>query len=54
MKCLKKFKSTPAIKLVSITHWESGAWAKYYREGVKEVPIPQEAIKDEYVKRFES
>jgi uncharacterized phage-associated protein len=34
--------------LVSITHWEKGAWAKIYVPGVKGIPIPDDAILQEY------
>jgi len=38
---------TPA-KLVSITHWSKGAWAKHYVPGIKGIIIPDQDIVDEY------
>lgn len=38
-------------KLVAITHWEEGAWAKNYIRGIRGIPIPNEDIMDEYRKR---
>jgi uncharacterized phage-associated protein len=37
-----------AGRLVSITHWRDGAWAKYYKPSVRGIKIPDEAIIDEY------
>ena len=45
-------KSVGAWKLVAITHWENGAWAKNYRAGASFIPIPKEDILDEYRKRI--
>ena len=41
-----------AGKLVSITHWEDGAWAKNYIPNTKGVPIPDEDIIVEYKQRL--
>ena len=35
-------------KLVTLTHWEKGAWAKNYIPGVRSIEIPDEDIKQEY------
>lgn len=42
----------PASKLVAITHWENGAWAKNYQPGVRGIIIPDEDIKEEYDARL--
>ncbi|MBV7255567.1 DUF4065 domain-containing protein [Pacificimonas sp. WHA3] len=39
---------TPAFKLVAITHWDKGAWAKHYRDGEFGRRIPKEDILNEY------
>ena len=38
-------------KLIAITHWDKGAWAKHYRPGVRGIEIPNSAIEDEYKER---
>ena len=38
-------------KLVAITHWDGGAWAKHYIPGMRGVAIPNNAIRQEYVDR---
>ncbi|MBS1091493.1 DUF4065 domain-containing protein [Gluconobacter sp. Dm-74] len=35
-------------ELVSMTHWENGAWAKHYVPGVRGIEIPQDDILEEY------
>lgn len=40
-----------AGKLVSITHWEKGAWARNYVPGVKGIVIPDADILNEYRER---
>lgn len=45
-------KYTPR-ELVAITHWDGGAWAKYYEPEVKGIRIPDGAILDEYHARTE-
>lgn len=35
-------------ELVSLTHWDGGAWAKNYVEGVKGIVIPRRDILQEY------
>lgn len=40
-----------APELVSITHWEHGAWAKHYKKGVKGISIPNQDIFEEYCTR---
>lgn len=42
-----------ASRLIAITHWTEGAWAKNYRPGLLGVVIPEEDILDEYEKRQE-
>ncbi len=42
-----------ASKLIGITHWEDGAWAKNYIRGGKGVVIPQDDIIKEFHKRKE-
>lgn len=37
-----------AGRLVAITHWKDGAWARYYQPEVRGIKIPDEAIIDEY------
>lgn len=37
--------------LVEITHWDEGAWAKYYIPKARNVTIPDEAILEEYRNR---
>ncbi|HEX3860359.1 MAG TPA: type II toxin-antitoxin system antitoxin SocA domain-containing protein [Stellaceae bacterium] len=44
---------TPA-QLVSIAHWQEGAWAKNYAPRAFGIQIPQKDIFDEYNKRVES
>jgi uncharacterized phage-associated protein len=38
-----------AGRLVSLTHWKDGAWAKYYQPDVRGIKIPDEAIINEYL-----
>lgn len=38
-------------QLVSITHWEDGAWARNYVPGERGIVIPDSDIKDEYQRR---
>ena len=40
-------------KLVAITHWERGAWAKHYRPGIKGIKIPESDILEEYREWFQ-
>jgi uncharacterized phage-associated protein len=40
-------------ELVAITHWKGGAWAKNYRPGALNIPIPDRDIFDEYRRRTE-
>ena len=42
---------TDPAKLVAITHWDGGAWAKHYRPGVRGITIPNEDIHQEYNNR---
>lgn len=37
-----------AGQLVSITHWNKGAWAKHYRQGALGITIPDADILQEY------
>ena len=43
--------SLPRNRLVAITHWEEGAWAKNYRPGIKGIVIPNADILAEFRKR---
>ena len=38
-------------KLVAITHWEQGAWARNYKAGSTGVRIPNKDIQEEYTTR---
>ncbi|MDE2991960.1 MAG: DUF4065 domain-containing protein [Chloroflexota bacterium] len=44
--------SKSTARLVAITHWEKGAWAKCYRSGVRGISIPNDAILKEYQARM--
>lgn len=44
----KRFLKYSGGDLVEITHWDDGAWAKYYTPRARNVTIPDEAILDEY------
>ncbi|MEN2988994.1 type II toxin-antitoxin system antitoxin SocA domain-containing protein [Tistrella sp. BH-R2-4] len=39
-------------QLVGVTHWERGAWARYYNPRVRGVLIPNDAIRSEYRERI--
>lgn len=39
-------------ELVDITHWQNGAWAKYYVPGNRYIGIPDAAIAQEYRDRL--
>ena len=41
-----------ASRLVAITHWKDGAWAKNYKPGVQGIIIPNEDILAEYKRRL--
>jgi uncharacterized phage-associated protein len=41
-------------ELVAITHWDGGAWAKYYEPNTKNIRIPDSAIFEEYKARTET
>lgn len=34
--------------LVAVTHWEKGAWARFYKSGMTNIVIPNSAILQEY------
>lgn len=38
-------------ELVSITHWDEGAWAEHYVPGARGIVIHNDAIKREYLER---
>ena len=40
-------------KLIAITHSDIGAWAKFYDPDYLNIEIPNEAIKEEYMRRAE-
>jgi uncharacterized phage-associated protein len=48
---LEATKGMSAGKLVSITHWKNGAWAKCFRPGTRGILIPNELIFEEYRER---
>jgi uncharacterized phage-associated protein len=41
-------------RLVAITHWDKGAWARHYDPGTRSAIIPNEDILDEYQERERS
>jgi len=43
-----KFLSWTPGQLVGVTHWNKGAWAKYYQPGVHGIQIPDKDILGEY------
>ena len=44
-------KNLTGAQLVSLTHWEKGAWYQRYRGGKRGIPIPDDLIKEEYSAR---
>lgn len=51
LKTLNDLPNKSPWKLVSITHWDGGAWAKNYEAGDYGCVIPKEDILDEYTAR---
>lgn len=51
---LSKLGKAGASRLVAITHWGRGAWAKFYQPGIRARAIPNEAILQEYKERLEN
>lgn len=49
--CADATRNTTASRLVAITHWDNGAWAKCYRPGVRGIIIPNALIAEEYQAR---
>lgn len=47
----EKLKNAPSGRLVQITHWKDGAWAKHYKPGMRGTIIPRKDIIQEYKKR---
>jgi uncharacterized phage-associated protein len=47
-------KSASPAKLVAVTHWEKGAWAKHYIPGARGIVIPNSDIAREYHDRIKS
>ena len=45
---LKSFPPGSGPKLVAITHWDNGAWAKHYRPREKNIVLPIADILEEY------
>ena len=41
-------------QLVNLTHWQNGAWAKFYRPSTRGISIPNQAIADEFRARQQS
>lgn len=48
---VKQFAHAAPGRLVAITHWDEGAWAKCYHPGARHVIIPNEVIRQEYIDR---
>ena len=46
--------SNDTARLVAITHWERGAWARNYRPGARGLVIPNEHILEEYQARVDA
>ncbi len=44
-------KNLTGAQLVSLTHWEKGAWYQRYRGGKRGIPMPDDLIKEEYSAR---
>lgn len=49
--CADATKNTSPSRLVAITHWDQGAWARCYRPGVTGIVIPNDLILAEYQAR---
>ncbi len=49
---VEQFGNARSGKLVAITHWDGGAWAKYHIPGERGVVIPNEAIYQEFLDRL--
>jgi len=41
-----------ASKLISVTHWDKGAWYKSYNGGERNIPIPNNDIAEEFLERL--
>lgn len=50
-KAFEHFPPGSGPKLVAITHWEKGAWAKNYIYGMKDLVISNDDIREEYRER---
>ena len=48
---VEQLAQAPPGKLIAITHWDKGAWAKHYYPGVRHALIPNEDIRQEYLDR---
>ena len=48
----ESFPHPSGSRLIGITHWEEGAWAKNYEPGVKGKIIPNSDVFEEYEKRY--
>lgn len=48
---LRSFGDVGAAKLVAITHWSEGAWARYYQPKQRGITIPNGDILQEYRNR---
>lgn len=49
---LENFGDLTSSQLVAESHWEGGAWIKYFRPGGRGIDIPNSAILDEYRARL--
>ena len=45
---MDQLKDTPSRKLVEITHWKGGAWAKHYSPSGRSIKIPDRDILKEF------
>ena len=45
-------KARPGL-LVSLTHWEHGAWSRVYQQGIRGITIPDEFVLEEFELRAE-
>ena len=48
---MEKVGTSPPGRLVAITHWKNGAWAKNYQYGMRNIEISNEDIIEEYRNR---
>lgn len=51
---MDQLRDASSRKLVAITHWDNGAWAKHYRRGTRGIVIPDSDILEEFNVRSSS